>query len=163
MPTFKDLNDFDFKPHLTEADLACLADARAILKTMVAKGPILSSSTSLHAYLAVTMSGLTRESFRVIFLDKRNRLISDLEVARGTVDHVSVYAREIVAKALELNATALILAHNHPSGDPTPSSCDVSMTAKIQTACEALSITLHDHVIVAGDQVVSMRVKGFLR
>ena len=102
------------------------------------------------------------EQFRVLYLDRKNVLIADEEQARGTVDHVPVYPREVVKRALELNASALILVHNHPSGDPTPSQADIAMTARIQSAAEALSLTLHDHLIVGRDSELSFRSEGYL-
>jgi DNA repair protein RadC len=89
-------------------------------------------------------------------------LIADEEQARGTVDHVPVYPREVVKRALELDASALILVHNHPSGDPTPSDADISMTHRIREACESLGLTLHDHLIVGRSRETSFRAQGYL-
>ena len=97
----------------------------------------------------------------MLFLDTRNRLLADEAQGRGTVNHTPVYPREVVKRALELHATALILAHNHPSGDPTPSREDIAMTREIQAAAGA-AITLHDHVIIAGDRWLSFRREGLL-
>lgn len=102
------------------------------------------------------------EQFRVLFLDRKNVLIADEAQARGTVDHVPVYPREVVKRALELNASALILVHNHPSGDPTPSSADIDMTAQIANAAEALGITLHDHLVIGRNAELSFRAEGLL-
>ena len=102
------------------------------------------------------------EQFRVLFLDRKNVLIADEEQARGTVDHVPVYPREVVKRALELNASALILVHNHPSGDPTPSEADIAMTHQIAAAATALSITLHDHLIVGKSRELSFRSEGLI-
>ena len=102
------------------------------------------------------------EQFRVLFLDRKNILIADEEQASGTVDHVPVYPREVVKRALELNASALILVHNHPSGDPTPSPEDISMTAKFNDAAQALGLTLHDHLIFGKSQELSFRTEGLL-
>src|SRR6185312_16112032 len=92
---------------------------------------VLSSSSALDAYLRATLVGAPREQFRVLFLDKRNRLIADERMAEGTVDHAPVYPREVIRRALELHAPALILYHNHPSGDPTPSRSDIEMTRQV--------------------------------
>ena len=98
----------------------------------------------------------------VIYLDRKNILIADEEQARGTVDHVPVYPREVAKRALELNASALILVHNHPSGDPTPSQADIAMTQQIKAACDALGLTLHDHLIIGKSQELSFRGQGLL-
>jgi DNA repair protein RadC len=102
------------------------------------------------------------EQFRILFLDRKNVLIADEQQARGTVDHVPVYPREVVKRALELNASALILVHNHPSGDPTPSEADITMTAQIQDAALVLGITLHDHLIIGKERELSFRASGYL-
>ena len=102
------------------------------------------------------------ERFHVLYLDRRNRVISDEQLAVGTVDHVPVYPREIIKRALMLNASALILIHNHPSGDPTPSEADLSMTKEIQKGCRYLGLTLHDHIIVGAGAELSLRALGKL-
>ena len=102
------------------------------------------------------------EQFRILFLDRKNVLIADEAQARGTVDHVPVYPREVVKRALELNASALILVHNHPSGDPTPSGADIEMTEQIRIAAEALGITLHDHLVIGRSRELSFRAEGLL-
>jgi DNA repair protein RadC len=102
------------------------------------------------------------EQFRVLFLDRKNVLVADEEQAKGTVDHVPVYPREIVKRALELNASALILVHNHPSGDPTPSEADRTMTRQVQDACAALGLVLHDHLIIGKERELSFRARGYL-
>jgi DNA repair protein RadC len=102
------------------------------------------------------------EQFRILYLDRKNVLIADEEQARGTVDHVPVYPREVVKRALELNASALILVHNHPSGDPTPSESDITMTAQVQDAAQVLGITLHDHLIIGKERELSFRAQGYL-
>ncbi len=102
------------------------------------------------------------EQFRVLFLDRKNILIADEEQGKGTVDHVPVYPREVVKRALELNASALILVHNHPSGDPTPSESDISMTAQVAAAAHTLSISLHDHLIIGKSAEFSFRTAGYL-
>jgi DNA repair protein RadC len=102
------------------------------------------------------------EQFRVLFLDNRNRLLADEAQQRGTVNHTPVYPREVAKRALELHATALILVHNHPSGDPTPSRDDIAMTEQIRAAAAALSIVLHDHIIVGNGRWLSFRKEGLL-
>ena len=102
------------------------------------------------------------EQFRVLFLDRRNRLLADEAQARGTVDHTPVYPREVVKRALELHATALILVHNHPSGDPQPSADDIAMTREVARAASALSIVLHDHLIVGNGRLYSFRREGLI-
>ena len=108
------------------------------------------------------MAHLDTEQFRVLFLDTKNTLIADEAQSKGTVDHVPVYPREVVKRALELNASALILVHNHPSGDPTPSQADIEMTMQIQQACAVMSITLHDHLIIGQSRLLSFRSEQLL-
>jgi DNA repair protein RadC len=102
------------------------------------------------------------EQFRILYLDRKNILIADETQAAGTVDHVPVYPREVAKRALELNASAVILVHNHPSGDPTPSHEDVEMTERVRFACEAIEVTVHDHVIIGKDRETSFRGQGLL-
>jgi len=128
----------------------------------VMQKPLLSSWDALLDYCHTAMAHRETEQFRVLFLDRKNVLIADEEQAKGTVDHVPVYPREIVKRALELNASALILVHNHPSGDPTPSEADLSMTAQVQAACAALGLVLHDHLIIGKSRELSFRSAGFL-
>jgi DNA repair protein RadC len=99
-------------------------------------------------YCRAAMGFEAQEQFRILFLDKRNRLIADEMQQRGTVDHTPVYVREVVKRALELSASAIILVHNHPSGDPTPSRADIDMTRQIADAAKPLGVTIHDHIIV---------------
>ena len=98
----------------------------------------------------------------MLFLDRKNCLIADEEQARGTVDHVPVYPREVAKRALDLNASALILVHNHPSGDPTPSASDIDMTGRINQALTPLGVVLHDHLIIGSDAELSFRSEGLL-
>ena len=102
------------------------------------------------------------EQFRVLFLDRKNVLIADEPQGTGTVDHVPVYPREVVKRALELNASALILVHNHPSGDPTPSNEDIAMTKQISEAANALNISLHDHLIIGRSRELSFKSQGLI-
>lgn len=119
--------------------------------------PILSSWTQLIDYCRSQMAFESIEQFRILFLDKKNRLIADEVQQTGTVDHTPVYPREVIKRALELSATALILVHNHPSGDPSPSSADVRMTKEIADIAKPLGITLHDHIIVGKSGHASLR------
>jgi DNA repair protein RadC len=123
---------------------------------------VLSSSPAVTAYLRARFAAAPREVFHVLFLDRKNQLIADECLGRGTVDHAPVYPREVVRRALELSASALLIVHNHPSGDPTPSSADVAMTKAVVEAARALAITVHDHLVVGGDQVASLRALGLM-
>ncbi|MEE8334781.1 MAG: DNA repair protein RadC [Alphaproteobacteria bacterium] len=124
--------------------------------------PVLSSSSKLIGYLRTTMGHHRIEHFRVIYLDPRNAIIADEEQQRGTVDRVQVFPREIMKRALELEATALLLIHNHPSGDPKPSKIDIRMTQEINDAAITLGIALHDHIIVARGGHSSFKAMGLL-
>jgi DNA repair protein RadC len=124
--------------------------------------PVIGSWDKLLDYCRASMGHAPVEQFRLLFLDRKNRLIADELQQKGTVDHTPVYPREVVKRALELNATALILVHNHPSGDPTPSSGDVAMTREVQEACEKLGIALHDHVIIAKTGSASLKSLGLI-
>ncbi|HWU16476.1 MAG TPA: DNA repair protein RadC [Devosia sp.] len=119
--------------------------------------PVLSSWGSLIDYCHVTMAYESVEQLRILFLDKKNRLIADEVQQTGTVDHTPVYPREVIKRALDLTATALILVHNHPSGEPTPSSSDLKMTKEIDDVARALGITLFDHLIIGKSGHVSMK------
>ena len=119
--------------------------------------PVLTSSEAVRTYLRARLAALPREVFHVLFLDKKNQLIADERMGAGTVDHAPVFPREVVRRALELSASALVLAHNHPSGDASPSQADVEMTRQVVAAAKALQIAVHDHLIVAGDQVASLQ------
>jgi DNA repair protein RadC len=141
---------------LAEAMAARLARAKVMNRLVI------SSWDALLDYCHTTMAHRETEHFRVLFLDRKNCLIADEEQARGTVDHVPVYPREVLRRALELNASALILVHNHPSGDPTPSQSDIAMTERIRLAAEALSVTLHDHLIIGKSRELSFRSAGYL-
>ncbi|WP_135450532.1 RadC family protein [Tabrizicola caldifontis] len=138
------------------------AAAQRMMRARVMQKPLISSWDALLDYCHTAMSHRETEQFRVLFLDRKNVLIADEEQAKGTVDHVPVYPREIVKRALELNASALILVHNHPSGDPTPSDADLSMTHQVQDACHALGLTLHDHLIIGKSRELSFRAQGYL-
>ena len=138
------------------------AAAHRMARSKVIRKPVISSWDAVLDYCHTTMSHLETEQFRVLYLDRKNVLIADEEQARGTVDHVPVYPREVVKRALELNASALILVHNHPSGDPTPSEADIAMTERIRAAAEVLGLTLHDHLIIGKSRELSFRSMGYL-
>ncbi len=138
------------------------AAAHRLARSRVMQRHVISSWDSLIDYCHTTMAHRETEQFRVLFLDTKNVLIADEEQARGTVDHVPVYPREVVKRALELNASALILVHNHPSGDPTPSDSDMQMTRQMEQAASALGITLHDHLVIGASNQLSFRAEGFL-
>ncbi len=124
------------------------AAAHRLAKTKVIGRPALSSWAALLDYCTAAMARGEKEEFRVLFLDRKNILVADEVQSRGTIDHTPVYPREIVKRALELSATAIILVHNHPSGDPTPSKADIDMTRDIIFAAKALGITVHDHLVI---------------
>ncbi len=138
------------------------AAAQRMMRARVINQPVLSSWDALLDYCHTVMAHRETEQFRILFLDRKNVLIADEEQAKGTVDHVPVYPREVVKRALELNASALILVHNHPSGDPTPSDADITMTLQVQDACRSLSITLHDHLVIGKGREMSFRSLGYL-
>ncbi len=133
------------------------AAARRLVKGDVAKRQVLSSWASVIDYCRAAMAFMDREQFRLLFLDKRNGLIADEVQQSGTVDHTPVYPREVVKRALELSASALILVHNHPSSDPTPSPADVKMTREIMEIAKPLGITVHDHIIVGREGHASLK------
>ncbi|MDB5439540.1 MAG: hypothetical protein JWM33_1967 [Caulobacteraceae bacterium] len=123
---------------------------------------VVSSWTALLSYVRVALANEPREQFRVLFLDKKNGLIADEVMNFGTVDHAPVYPREVMRRALELSASAVILVHNHPSGDPTPSGADVEMTRMVIEAGKALRIAVHDHLVVGREGVASFKALGLL-
>jgi DNA repair protein RadC len=133
------------------------AAANRLTRGQVTKRAVLSSWSSVLDYCHTAMAYADREQFRLLFLDKRNQLIADEVQQVGTVDHTPVYPREVVKRALELSATALILVHNHPSGDPTPSGADIQMTPAIIDVAKPLAISVHDHIIVGKDGHASFK------
>ncbi|WP_375454959.1 DNA repair protein RadC [uncultured Methylobacterium sp.] len=140
------------------ADLKLMeAAGRRLARGAIAQRELLSSWSALIEYLRATMAFSPREEFRVLFLDKRNHLIADEVQGRGTVDHTPVYPREVARRSLELSATAIILAHNHPSGDPAPSAADVTMTRAVVAVLEPLKIVVHDHVILGRSGHASLK------
>ena len=138
------------------------AAALKLSQGRVMQRPAIASWNQLVAYCRAAMGFESNEQFRVLFLDSKNRLIADEVQQRGTVNHTPVYPREIVKRALELGATAIILVHNHPSGDPTPSSADVKMTKEIVEAAKALKIEVHDHLVIGRGEPVSFRTMGLI-
>ncbi len=139
-------------------DLKLIASvAQRMLKSEIRGRQVLSSWSSVIDYCHTAMAYESTEQFRILFLDKRNALIADEVQGRGTVDHTPVYPREVVKRALELSATAIILVHNHPSGDPTPSRADIDMTKMIIDTAKPLGITVHDHIIIGRDGHASLK------
>ncbi|MEM9786830.1 MAG: DNA repair protein RadC [Pseudomonadota bacterium] len=136
------------------------AAAHRLARAKVMQRHVVSSWDALLDYCHTTMAHRATEQFRILFLDTKNAVIADEEQAKGTVDHVPVYPREVVKRALELNAASIILVHNHPSGDPTPSDADIHMTRQITEAAGALGITVHDHLIIGKSCELSFRAQG---
>ncbi|HHK74981.1 MAG TPA: JAB domain-containing protein [Rhizobiales bacterium] len=149
------------KCSVTEIKLIHAAALR-LIQGQVMDQPVLGSWNTLLAYCRASMGYARKEQFRILFLDKKNRLIADEVQQEGTVDHTPVYPREVIKRALELSATAIILVHNHPSGDPTPSQADIDMTLKIIQAANSLNITVHDHIVIGRNREVSFRSHGLL-
>ena len=145
----------------TALDLRLLHEAtKRITRGETRDRPVISSWTALLAYVRVALAHEAREQFRVLFLDRKNQLIADEVMNQGTVDHAPVYPREIMRRALELSASSVILVHNHPSGDPTPSRADIDMTKQVVDAGRPLKIQVHDHLIVGRDGVASFKALG---
>jgi DNA repair protein RadC len=131
--------------------------AERLTKGQIQARPAMSSWSGVLDYLRLAQGFDARETFRILFLDKKNHLIADEVQGRGTVDHTPVYVREVVKRALELSATAIILVHNHPSGDPTPSHADIEVTRQIVDAAKPLGVTVHDHIIVGRNGHASLK------
>ena len=138
------------------------AAAVKLAQERVLNRPVISSWNDLLSYCRAAMADEKTELFRILFLDKKNILIADEVQQRGTVDHTPVYPREVVKRALEIGASAIILVHNHPSGDPTPSRADVEMTNQIVKAAKALHIRVHDHIIIGHKHHASFKSLGLL-
>lgn len=136
--------------------------ATRIAREQVTGRPVISSWSALVDYVRTALQNASTEQLRVLFLDKKNRLLADEFQAQGTVDHAPVYPREIVKRAIALDASALILVHNHPSGDPTPSHADIEMTRQLVDIGQPLSIVVHDHLVVGRDKVASFRQLGLM-
>ncbi|MEM6738512.1 MAG: DNA repair protein RadC [Pseudomonadota bacterium] len=138
------------------------AAAHRLARARILDRNVISSWEAVLDYCRTAMAHRDTEQFRVLYLDRKNTLVADEAQSDGTVDHVPVYPREVMKRALELNASALILVHNHPSGDPSPSEADIDMTRKIEAAADALGLTLHDHLIVGKSREISLRGEGYL-
>jgi DNA repair protein RadC len=136
--------------------------ARRLAREQAQEAPVIASWQKLLDYCRITLAHERVECFHVLFLDRKNRLIADERQQRGTVDHTPVYPREVVKRALELGASALILVHNHPSGDPTPSQADIAMTKQVAEAAGKLEIAVHDHVVIGREGHASFRTLGLL-
>jgi DNA repair protein RadC len=138
------------------------AAALRLSKSRMLGKPALSSWQAVLDYCTAAMARNTHEEFRILFLDRKNVLIADEVQGQGTVDHTPVYPREIVKRALELSASAIILVHNHPSGDPTPSRADIEMTRTIVAAAKALNISVHDHIVIGRGGHASFKAMGLM-
>jgi DNA repair protein RadC len=138
------------------------AAASRLARGQVQRRPVLSSWSNVLDYCRTAMAFADKEQFRILFLDKRNQLIADEVQQTGTVDHTPVYPREVIKRALELSATAIVLVHNHPSGDPTPSRADIQMTQAIVEVAKPLGIAVHDHIIVGKDGHASLKGMGLI-
>jgi len=151
---------------LGEASIAALKivpeAARRLALEEASERPVIASWDKLLAYCRIAMGREKVEQFRLLFLDKKNRLIADELQQRGTVDHTPVYPREVIKRALELGASALILVHNHPSGDTTPSQADIEMTREVQEAAAKLGISVHDHIVISKSGHNSFKSLGLL-
>lgn len=141
---------------------AAQASALRLLREHAADGPVISNWQALVEYCRASMGFEKTEQFRLLFLDRKNRIIADEIQQRGTIDHTPVYPREVVKRALDLGAAAIIMVHNHPSQDPSPSSADIEMTREVQEAVAKLGILLHDHIIVGGNRHTSMKELGLI-
>ena len=161
-----DLKDLRAVPGLGETSSIALKAVQAavqrVLRAQVIERPVLSSWQGVLDYCHAAMAHAKIEEFRLLFLDRKNALIADEVQQRGTVDHTPVYPREVVKRALDLGASAIILVHNHPSGDPTPSKADIEMTREVAKAAKLLGIEVHDHLIIGRNGQTSLRGLGLL-
>ncbi len=156
---FENVRDGDTVGKFLSATRYCLVQA---LRAEIEESPVLSTSQAVVDYLSFSMAGLNVEEIWVLFLNSENRLIRDEIVSRGTINEAPIYNREIIWRALEYGSTALILAHNHPSGDPQPSATDIAATKRLSFACNEVNVTLHDHIIVARGGWVSLKSEGVI-
>ncbi|MCF6195245.1 MAG: DNA repair protein RadC [Emcibacter sp.] len=138
------------------------ASAQKLAQGQIMDKPVLSNWQALIDYCQIKMGHQKTEQFRILFLDRQNRLIADEKQQQGTIDHTPVYPREVIKRALELHSTAIILVHNHPSGDPTPSRDDVDMTKRIEEAGKQLGVLLHDHLIISKSGQTSLKTLGLI-
>ena len=136
--------------------------AQQVGKSKIMHRNVISSWDDLKTYCRTQMAEKDIEEFRVIFLDRRNAIIADERVSEGTIDHTPVYPREIARRAITLSASALVIAHNHPSGDPKPSQADIEMTMHLKDICESLGIVLHDHLVIGRKEVASFKLLNLL-
>lgn len=136
--------------------------ARRMARSEVKQKPVLSSWQALLDYLAIDMAHLTVERVRVLYLDTKNRLIDDHHLGDGSIDEAAIHPREVIRRAMDIGASALILVHNHPSGSPEPSRADIQVTQRIAEAGRLLGVTVHDHVIIGREGHVSLRSKGLI-
>lgn len=145
------------------ADLKILRElAVRLARVDACRRPAIASWTALQTYVRTAMAHRPREQFRVLYLDHRNNLLRDEWLAEGTVDHAPVYPREVVRRALDLSASAMILVHNHPSGDPTPSRADIEMTRKVVDAARVFGLQVHDHLVIGRDGTASFKALGLI-
>lgn len=157
------LADVEGMGEVSAAQLKAVAiAARRMARNQVQEKPVLSSWQALLDYLTIDMAHLTVERVRVLYLDARNRLVLDHHAGDGSVDEAAIHPREVIRRGLEIGATALILVHNHPSGNPEPSRADIQITQRIAEAGRLLGITVHDHVIVGREGHVSLKAKGLI-
>ncbi|WAC61327.1 RadC family protein [Brevundimonas sp. SL130] len=153
----------------SDAGLAVLSDLKILRELAVrlarvdaCRRPAIASWNALQAYVRAALAHWPREQFRVLYLDHRNNLLRDEWVAEGTVDHAPVYPREVVRRALDLSASAMILVHNHPSGDPTPSRADIEMTRKLVDAARVFGLQVHDHLVIGRQGTASFKALGLI-
>ena len=153
-------------PGMGEASAAALiavrAAARRLLRSEIERRPVIGSWQALLDYCTAVAGYAAVEEFRLLFLDKKNALILDEPQHRGTVDHTPVYPREVVKRALELGASAIIMVHNHPSGDTTPSKADIEVTRSVARALATVGIALHDHIVIGRGRHSSFKSLGLL-
>ncbi|WP_232493947.1 RadC family protein [Novosphingobium kaempferiae] len=153
-------------PDMGEATAAALrvvtVAATRMARQKVREAPVLSSWNALIDYLTIDMAHLTVERVRVLYLNARNMLILDDLVGEGSIDEAAIHTREVIRRALDVGATALILVHNHPSGSPQPSRADIDITNRIAEAGRLLGVTVHDHVVIGREGHVSLRAKGLI-
>jgi len=152
--------------HVTEDTIAHLRLTQAVAETITRKQlddrPILGSWHTVMDYCRATMAHRDVEEVRVFYFDRKNHLIADEQHSRGTVDHAPFYPREVIKRALEMSASALVVVHNHPSGDPTPSTGDIALTRQLGEASKMMGLTLHDHIIITPSGEVSFRAEGLI-
>ena len=135
---------------------------RRVLKEELRERPLIDSEPALLDYLRLTLQHEVAEQFRILFLDRKNLLIRDEVQSRGTVDQTSLYPREVVKRALEIAACGIIMVHNHPSGDPTPSRADIELTRQLAQALRQVNVAVHDHIIIGRNRHISFNTEGLL-